>query len=125
MELEELKALLDIEIDDLSEDIALRLKLDGITELTEKWFLENAKKEYISYDNNGKFIIPPGAKIAMAKYVEATTIPAGVRSESIGGMTQDFGGGSSSSSNGSLLDDFYAYLEIYKNKDISFIPFHK
>lgn len=126
MNLEELKALLGIPIDDTDEDTILKIKLAGALEITELWFLKYAKKEYIRYDGSGNFILPQGAKLAISKYIETSEITAGVRSESIGGMSQTFGGGSNTNANNSPLDDFYAYLEIYKDDDeVSFIPMRK
>lgn len=126
MNLEELKTLLGIPIDDTDEDAILKIKLAGAIEITELWFLKYAKKKYINYDSSGRFIIPEGAKLAISKYVETSDITAGVRSESIGGMSQTFGGGSNTNTNNSPLDDFYAYLEIYKCDDeISFVPMRK
>lgn len=126
MSLEELKALLGIPLEDTEENKLLEIKLKGVIEVTEIWFKKNAKSEYIKYDKDGKFIIPDGAKIAISKYIEATEIVAGVRSEHIGGMSQTFAGGTASSSEVTPLDDYYAYLEIYKDDDkITFIPMRK
>lgn len=122
MNLEELKALLGIPIDDTDDDTILKIKLAGALEIVELWFLKYAKKEYVKYDLSGKFILPAGAKLAISKYVEASDIVAGVRSESIGGMSQTFGGGSNTNTNNSPLDDFNAYLEIYRDDKILFIP---
>ena len=126
MKLEELKALLGIPLEDVEDDAMLKIKLKGAIETTEIWFLKYAKKEYVKYDSDGNFIVPDGAKDAVAKYVEVSFLNAGVRSESIGGMSQTFGGGSNTNTNNSPLDDFYAYLEIYKDDaEVSFIPMRK
>ena len=64
--------------------------------------------------------------VGIAKFVEACDIQAGVKSESIGGMSVSYGGASSGVNvTGTPLDEFYAYLETFRCRHVHFIPVRK
>lgn len=120
--LEELKILLDIPLDDTSQDTKLQLQLKVALDITVEWFKHYACKP-LAQDENGEYIIPSTIMAGIAKFVEASNIQAGVKSESIGGMSVTYGGASKGvNSTGTPLDEFYAYLEMFRCRDIRFIP---
>ena len=123
--LEELKILLDIPLDDTSRDEKLQLQLKIATEITAEWFRQYACKP-LDVDESGEYIIPQAVMIGIAKFVEACEVQAGVKSESIGGMSVSYGGASSgANATGTPLDEFYAYLEMFRCRHIRFIPVRK
>lgn len=123
--LEELKILLDIPLEDTSRDDKLQLQLKIAVEITAEWFRQYAC-EPLAVDVNGEYIIPSTIMIGIAKFVEASSIQAGVKSESIGGMSVSYGGASSgTNSTGTPLDEFYAYLEMFRCRHVRFIPVRK
>ena len=123
--LEELKILLDIPLEDTSNDDKLQLQLKIAVEITAEWFRQYAC-EPLAVDVNGEYIIPSAVMIGIAKFVEAISIQAGVKSESIGGMSVSYGGASGGvNSAGTPLDEFYAYLEMFRCRHIHFIPVRK
>lgn len=123
--LEELKILLDIPLEDTSRDDKLQLQLKIATEITAEWFKNYACKP-LEVDKNGEYIIPSTIMIGIAKFVEACDIQAGVKSESIGGMSVSYGGASSgANSAGTPLDEFYNYLEMFRCRHVHFIPVRK
>lgn len=123
--LEELKILLDIPLDDTSRDEKLQIQLKIAIEITAEWFRQYACKP-LDVDEDGKYIIPSTIMIGIAKFVEACDMQAGVKSESIGGMSVTYGGASSGvNATGTPLDEFYAYLEMFRCRDVRFIPVRK
>ena len=123
--LEELKILLDIPLEDTSRDEKLQLQLKIATNITAEWF-KNYACEPLAVDENGEYIIPSTIMIGIAKFVEACDIQAGVKSESIGGMSVSYGGASAGiNSTGTPLDEFYAYLEMFRCRHIRFLPVRK
>lgn len=123
--LEELKILLDIPLEDTSRDDKLQLQLKIATEITAEWF-KNYACEPLEIDENGEYIIPSTIMIGIAKFVEASSIQAGVKSESIGGMSVSYGGASGGvNATGTPLDEFYAYLEMFRCRHIRFLPVRK
>lgn len=120
--LEELKILLNIPLDDTSRDEKLRIQLKVATEITAEWFRQYACSP-LEVDEYGEYILPSAIMIGVAKFVEASELYAGVKSESIGGMSVSYGGASSGvNATGTPLDEFYAYLEMFRCKKIRFIP---
>lgn len=120
--LEELKILLDIPLEDTSQDAKLQLQLKIALDITVEWFKNYARKP-LAQDENGEYIIPSTIMVGIAKFVEASNIQAGVKSESIGGMSVTYGGASGGvNATGTPLDEFYAYLEMFRCRDIRFIP---
>ena len=123
--LEELKILLDIPLDDTSRDEKLQLQLKIAIEITVEWFKNYACKP-LKTDENGEYIIPSTIMIGIAKFIEACDVQAGVKSESIGGMSVSYGGASGGvNATGTPLDEFYSYLEMFRCRDIRFIPVRK
>ena len=123
--LEELKTLLDIPLDDTSRDDKLQLQLKIAVEIAAEWF-RNYACEPLAIDVNGEYIIPSTIMIGIAKFVEACDVQAGVKSESIGGMSVSYGGASGGvNATGTPLDEFYAYLEMFRCRHIRFIPVRK
>ena len=120
--LEELKILLDIPLEDTSQDAKLQLQLKIALDITVEWFKNYARKP-LAQDENGEYIIPSTIMVGIAKFVEASNIQAGVKSESIGGMSVTYGGASGGvNATGTPLDEFYAYLEMFRCRDVRFIP---
>lgn len=120
--LEELKILLDIPLEDTSQDAKLQLQLKVALDITVEWFKNYACKP-LAQDKNGEYIIPSTIMAGIAKFVEASNIQAGVKSESIGGMSVTYGGASKGlNATGTPLDEFYAYLEMFRCRDVRFIP---
>lgn len=123
--LEELKILLDIPLDDTSQDEKLKIQLKIAVEITAEWFRQYACKP-LAIDVNGEYIIPSTILIGIAKFVEASSIQAGVKSESIGGMSVTYGGASGGTNSvGTPLDEFYNYLEMFRCRHVHFIPVRK
>ena len=123
--LEELKILLDIPLDDTSRDEKLKIQLKIAVEITAEWFRQYACKP-LAIAENGEYLIPSTVMIGIAKFVEASSIQAGVKSESIGGMSVSYGGASGGvNATGTPLDDFYAYLEMFRCRHVRFIPVRK
>lgn len=123
--LEELKILLDIPLDDTSRDEKLKIQLKIAIDITAEWFRQYAC-EPLAVDENGEYIIPSTIMIGIAKFVEASEIQAGVKSESIGGMSVSYGGASGGvNATGTPLDEFYAYLEMFRCRHVHFIPVRK
>lgn len=123
--LDELKILLDIPLDDTSKDEKLKIQLKIAVEITAEWFRNYACKP-LAIDVNGEYVIPSAVMIGIAKFVEASNIQAGVKSESIGGMSVSYGGASGGvNATGTPLDEFYAYLEMFRCRHLRFIPVRK
>lgn len=123
--LEELKILLDIPLEDTSRDEKLQIQLKVATEITAEWFRQYACKP-LDIDEKGQYILPSAIMVGIAKFVEACDIQAGVKSESIGGMSVSYGGASSGVNvTGTPLDEFYAYLETFRCRHVHFIPVRK
>ena len=123
--LDELKILLNIPLDDTSRDEKLRLQLKVATEITAEWFRQYAC-EPLEMNEDGTYILPSAVMVGIAKFVEACDIHAGVKSESIGGMSVSYGGASGGiNATGTPLDEFYAYLEMFRCRHIRFIPVRK
>lgn len=137
-QLKNLKILMDIELcvqkedtteettteEVLKEDAKLMLELDSAIEVTVNWFDKYACKP-LEKDSDGFYIIPTSVLIGISKYIEASRLNVGVRSESIGGMSVSYGGASGVNATGTPLDDFYAFLETYRCNKISFVPMKK
>lgn len=120
-QLRNFKLLQNIDPNDTTQDAKLMLELDGAIEVCVEWFKKYACKP-LEQDNEGYYAIPISIMIGICKYVEASRMGAGVKSESIGGMSVSYGGASGGvNSTGTPLDDFYAFLETYRCKKISFI----
>lgn len=123
--LEELKILLNIPLDDTSRDEKLTIQLKIAVEITAEWFRQYAC-EPLKVDENGEYLIPSTILIGIAKFVEASDVQAGVKSESIGGMSVTYGGASGGvNATGTPLDEFYAYLEMFRCRHIHFVPMRK
>lgn len=123
--MEQVKILLNIPLEDTSQDEKLQLQLDIALDIVAEWFRQYAC-EPLAVDVNGDYIIPSTILIGIAKFIEASEVQAGVKSESIGGMSVTYGGASSGvNSAGTPLDEFYAYLEMFRCRHVHFIPVRK
>ncbi len=123
--LEELKILLNIPLEDTSRDDKLQIQLKIAIDITAEWF-KNYACEPLAIDMNGEYIISTPIMLGIAKFVEASEIQAGVKSESIGGMSVTYGGSSGGvNATGTPLDEFYAYLEMFRCRHVHFIPVRK
>lgn len=124
-QLKQLKILMDIDVADTSQDEKLMIELDSAIEVCVEWFNKYACNP-LDVDSDGFYIIPASIMIGIKKYVESSRMASGVRSESIGGMSVSYGGSSGGvNSTGTPLDDFYALLEPYRCRKVSFIPMRK
>lgn len=125
LQLKQLKILQDIPVTDETQDEKLMLELDSAIEICVEWFRQYACKP-LEKDSEGFYVIPASVMIGINKYIEASRMGAGVKSESIGGMSVSYGGASGGvNSTGTPLDDFYAFLETYRCRKVTFIPMRK
>lgn len=124
-QLKNFKILQDIALEDTTQDEKLMIELDAAIEVCVEWFKQYACKP-LETDSEGFYVIPTSILIGICKYVQASRMNAGVKSESIGEMSVSYGGASGgANSTGTPLDDFYAFLETYRCRKVTFIPMRK
>lgn len=94
MTLDELKVLLDIDLDDFSQDVRLEIELDAAREAAVSYCDQLDFMQLID-PADGKIKLPGTVKLGMVEWIKANqemSGRAGVTAESIGGMSQTFSG---------------------------------
>lgn len=90
MSLDELKTLLGIPLTDNSEDARLLILLDAAMDFVRAYL--GTTYETFKNETTGDYLLPSLVKVGISKLVEAADRDPAVTSESIGGMSQSFGG---------------------------------
>lgn len=85
MNLEELKVLLEMDLDDHSRDVVLAIKLEAAINYAQHYCRQSFR------DSKGELTLPAAVKLGVATLVQNGDNPVGISSESVGGeMSQSF-----------------------------------